>query len=63
MKSIKYNKCKAAYIKTKKNEIVSNFYDKIGFIKEFEENETKVYNLDMKSYIFNNSNLCEVEIE
>lgn len=63
LKSIKYDKCKAAYIKTKKNEIVSNFYDKIGFIKEFEENETKVYNLDMKSYIFNNSNLCEVEIE
>ena len=63
LKSIKYDKCKATYIKTKKNEIVSDFYDKNGFIKKFEKNQSKVYELNMESYIFNNANLCEVAIE
>lgn len=63
LKSINIDMCKASFIKTDKNLIVEDLYDKIGFNKEFENNKTKIYNLKLNTYSFNNSNLCEVKIE
>ena len=55
-------KIKALYIKTIKNEIVSNFYQKFGFDVKSDNNNKIIYELDSQSFIFKDSKLFKVTI-
>ena len=56
-------KIKALYVKTIKNEIVSNFYQEFGFQIKLDNNNKKIYELDSQKFTFKDSKLFKVKIE
>jgi predicted enzyme involved in methoxymalonyl-ACP biosynthesis len=51
LKTLGVNKVIGLYIKSKKNKIVSDLYEDIGFSEQKSDSEEKIYTLNLKEYI------------
>jgi FkbH-like protein len=60
LKKCGIRKLKARYVKTLKNQQVDDFYDKTGFEILSDDNETKMYELDLKEFGKRSYDFCKV---